>query len=49
MKRILNRMALLLWTICLVPGVARTHSASVRKPERPGDPRERGDVPPSSL
>ena len=45
MKRILNRMALLLWTICLVPGVARTHSASVRKPERPGDPRERGDVP----
>lgn len=45
MKRILNRMALLLCTISLVPGVARTHSAIVRKPERPGDPGERGDVP----
>ncbi|HSL36372.1 MAG TPA: hypothetical protein VK883_06050 [Arthrobacter sp.] len=45
MKRILNRMALLLCTISLVPGVARTHSAIVRKPGRPGGPRERGDVP----
>ena len=45
MKRILNRMAVLLCTISLVPRIARTHSAIVRKPERPGDPRERGDVP----
>lgn len=45
MKRILNRMALLLCTISLVPGVARAHSAMARKPEPPGGPRERGDVP----
>ena len=45
MKHILNRMALLLCTISLAPGLAGTHSAIVRKPERPGDPRERGDVP----
>ena len=45
MKRILNRMALLLCTISLMPGVARTHSEIVRKPEPPGGPRERGDVP----
>ena len=45
MKRILNRIALLLCTISLVPGVARTHSAIVRTPEQPGDPGERGDVP----
>lgn len=45
MKRILNRMALLLCTISLVPGIAGAHSAIVRKSEPPGDPRERGDVP----
>ena len=45
MKRIINRMALLMCTISLVPGIARTQTANVRKPERPGDSRERGDVP----
>lgn len=44
MKRIFNRITLLLCTISLVPGSARAQ-AHVRKPERPGDPRERGDVP----
>ena len=45
MKRIHNRMALLLCTISLVPGLATPQAAIVRKPERPGDPPERGDVP----
>ena len=45
MKQIIYRMALLLCTISPASGLARTHSGIVRKPERPGDPRERGDVP----
>ena len=45
MKHILTRTALLLCTMSLVPGIARTHPAAARTPARPGDPRERGDVP----
>jgi hypothetical protein len=44
-KRILERIALLLCTISLVPRVVRARPAIVRKPEWPGDPGERGDVP----
>lgn len=51
MKQIINRMALLLCTISLVPGLARhssAHGSTGRLPERGavhGDHRERGDVP----
>lgn len=45
MKQILNRMALLLCTIGLMPGNARAHLAMGRRPEDPGDHPERGDVP----
>ncbi|MEO3933828.1 hypothetical protein WMO79_13605 [Micrococcaceae bacterium Sec7.4] len=48
MKQILNRMALLLCSISLVPGLARhprAHGSTGRLPERGGDHRERGDVP----
>ncbi|MDR7083041.1 hypothetical protein J2X01_002331 [Arthrobacter ginsengisoli] len=43
MKQIMNRMALLLCTISLAPGPASAHGATGRT--RPGDHRERGDVP----
>ena len=45
MKQILNRMALVLCAISLVPGPTRAQTARERQPGRPGDPRERGDVP----
>ena len=45
MKQILNRMALVLCTINLVPGRARAHPATGPQSGRPGDHRERGDVP----
>ncbi|MCB5291471.1 hypothetical protein BJQ90_00897 [Arthrobacter sp. SO3] len=45
MKQILNRMALLLCTISLMPGHARASGAVGRQPDLPGDHRERGDVP----
>lgn len=51
MKQILNRMALMLCTISMVPGLARhprAHGSTGRQPERGsdhGDHRERGDVP----
>lgn len=51
MKQILNRMALLLCTISLMPGLARhrrAHKDTGRLSERGGDHgdhRERGDVP----
>lgn len=45
MKQILNRMALVLCTINLVPGQARAHPATGPQSGRPGDHRERGDVP----
>ena len=45
MKQILNRMALMFYTISLVPRHARAHEATGRQPDRPGDHRERGDVP----
>jgi len=44
-KQILNHVALVLCTMNLVPGHARAQAAGGRRPERPGDPRERGDVP----
>ncbi|WCI08621.1 hypothetical protein PJ267_21140 [Arthrobacter sp. OVS8] len=44
MKQILNRMALVLCTINLVPGQAQAHATGPQS-ERPGDHRERGDVP----
>ena len=45
MKQILNRMALVLCTINLVPGQSRAYGASGPQSGRPGDHRERGDVP----
>ena len=46
MKQFLNRMALVLCTISLVPGRARTHVGNgPQSGRRPGDHRERGDVP----
>ena len=45
MKQILNRMALLLCTISLVPRHAGALEATARQADRPGDHRERGDVP----
>ncbi|HEX9225744.1 MAG TPA: hypothetical protein VF885_03675 [Arthrobacter sp.] len=45
MKQILNRMALVLCTINLVPGQARAHPSTAPQSGRPGDHRERGDVP----
>ena len=45
MKQILNRMALVLCTINLVPGQPRAHAATGPQSGRPGDHRERGDVP----
>lgn len=44
MKQILNRMALLLCTISLIPRHAGAHAAR-RRPDRSGGQRERGDVP----
>jgi len=44
-NQFLNRMALLLCTISLMPGHARARGAKVRRPDCPGDHRERGDVP----
>jgi hypothetical protein len=44
-KQILNHMALMLCTVSLAAGRAGPQSAMGRQPERPGDPRERGDVP----
>ena len=44
MKQILNRMALLLGTISLIPRHAGAHEAA-RRPDRSGGQRERGDVP----
>ena len=45
MKQILNRMALVLWSINLVPRHNRSHQATGPQPEGPGGHRERGDVP----
>ena len=45
MKQILNRMALVLCTINLVPGESRAHAATGLQSGRPRDHRERGDVP----
>lgn len=45
MKQILNRIALLLCTISLIPRHAGAHEAARRQPDRSGGQRERGDVP----
>ena len=45
MKQILNRMALVLCTINLVPGQVARRTPPDAQSERPGDHRERGDVP----
>ncbi|MET4135711.1 hypothetical protein [Pseudarthrobacter sp. PvP090] len=45
MKQIQIRMVLLLCTVSLALVRARANPAMGRLRERPGDPRERGDVP----
>lgn len=46
MKQIPSRMALWLYSISLVPGLARFHNGHASTgAHQPGDHRERGDVP----
>lgn len=45
MKKNLNRLALFLCIISLAPGYGKAHEGTGRPLYRPGDHRERGDVP----